>query len=182
MVYTILGDFVPENGTIDTLKLLTNAQEDISSNDIHDFWAWFQGPVNIADFISSENLVQFDSDFSDGEVMFPLLAAILRQFGRDPTQWEYFLRLLLRRRVGLHPPVSRHGPPIDSMYPCKNPQFATPLDELFSWTETPFEGAVAAHCWLQVLSSEGYDIKAYLEEESTLHTEQMQLTIPSQGR
>lgn len=46
---------------------------------------------------------------------------------------------------------------------------------------TPFEGEVAAKSWLQLLSNEGIDVIAYLEEEYTLHAPQMQLTFPSKG-
>ena len=177
MVHTVLWSSGPGKATLDTLKLLTKAQ-DISSRDLSDFWNYFQGPVEIVEFMSSSNLVQFESDLFDGEDMFPLLAATLKQFGGDPTQWENFLRLLLRRRVRLHSQVPRDGPYIDSIYPCKRLEFGTPLDELFLMTRTPFERVAGANRWLQILSSEGYDIKAYREEESSLNAQQMQLTIP----
>ena len=68
------------------------------------------------------------------------------------------------------------------MYPCKILKYGTPLDELFCRTKTPFEGEEAADRWLQILSSEGYDVVAYLEEELALHAQQMQLTYSNTGR
>ena len=136
----------------------------------------------------SQDLIQSESDISDGEDIFPLLAVALREFGKDPSQWENFLRLILRKRVGSHSPVPRCYPlkylndPLRSIYPCKILRFGTPLDEVFGRNETPFEGELAARRWLQILASEGYDVKAYLEKESVLHAEQMHLTFPSQGR
>ena len=171
--------------SLDTLRLLTQSQNNISSRDISLFWATFQGSVDTAEYVFSQDLIQFESDISDGENVFPALATALRLFGRGSSEWERFLRLLLRKRSSLHSPVlkvfgieeMRHD--LRPTYPCKALEFGTPLDELFLWTNTPFEGEAIANRWLQILSSEGYDVVAYLEEESALHAQQMQLTIPS---
>lgn len=46
-------------------------------------------------------------------------------------------------------------------------------------TVDPLEGQAAANGWLQILSSEGFDITLYLKTESDLHVIPMQLTHPS---
>ena len=149
------------------------------------FWMWFEGSVETAEYMSSQDLIQPSSDISDGEDVFPILATALRAFGRGSSQWERFLRLLLRRRSSLHSPVSRRhrveelNEYLASTYPCKALENGTPLDELFMRTDTPSEAEAVANRWLQILSSEGYDVVAYLKEEFALHVQQMQLTIPS---
>ena len=137
----------------------------------------------------SQDLIPSKSDVSDDEEPFPILARALREFGRDPSQWESFLRLLLSKHADLHSPVPRIRSikdPDDSLHsvsPCRVLENGTPLDDLFYYTRTPFEGKAIAHRWLHILSSEGFDLVAYLEEEFALHAEQMQFTtFNSYGR
>ena len=176
-----------EEDIIDTLRLLTQSQSDISSRDIFDFWSSYEGPVEGAEFAFSQDLIQSEYDISDGDELYPHLATALRVYGADPSQPEDILRLLLRKGMGLHSPVPRNWGVEDlnehliSIYPCEVLEYGTPLDDLFSYTETPFEGEEAADRWLQILSSEGHDVTAYLEEESKLHAAQEQLTFPCVG-
>lgn len=58
----------------------------------------------------------------------------------------------------------------------------TPLDEVFTSTDTPFEVYMAAQRWLGILDSEGYDMRAYLVEEEALHELQNYFTLPSKHR
>ena len=189
MVWVDLPIFVEDKErSLDTLRLLVQSQNCISSQDVYLFWMYFQGSVETAEYMFSQDLIQTRSDISDGDDVFPILAIALRGFGEDFSQWDRFLRLLLRKNSSLHSPVPRIwgyqelNNFLSPYYPCKALEFGTPLDELFLWTETPFEGEAIANRWLQVLSSEGIDVVAYLEEESALHAQQMQLTIPSQCR
>ena len=132
-----------------------------------------------------QDLIQSEFDTSDGEDVYPFLAVVLKRYGKNPSEWESLLRILLRKRIELHSPVPwTHGleklnKRLNHAFPGANLKHCTPLDELFRFTETPFEGEAAAHRWLRLLSGEGYDVRAYLEEESALHAEQMQLTIHS---
>ena len=174
---------------VEILRLLTQSKDGISAQDIKRFWATiFMTPVEAAEFMWSQDLTPSESDVSDDEEIFPILAGVLIEFGRDPSEWESFLRLCLSKNAGLHSPVPRFKPirnsdkMNDSLFPCRVLEYGTPLDELFAWTMTPFEGEAIAHRWLQVLSSEGFDSVAYLEEEFTLHAEQMQLIRPSYCR
>ena len=132
-----------------------------------------------------QGLIHDDSDISDDEAVFPFLAVVLRGYGHNPFEWESFLRVLLRKKMNLHPPVARWmeveriNETLSPTYPCEILKYGTPLDELLRETSTPFEGEAAANRWLGLLSSEGYDVRAYLEQEADLHAEQMQLTSPS---
>ena len=189
MVWVDLPIFVEgRERSLDTLRLLVQSQNCISSRDIYLFWMWFQGSAETAEYMFSQDLIQSESDISDGENVFPVLATALRLFGRGSSEWERFLRLLLRKRSSLHSPVlkvwgieeMRHD--LRPTYPCKVLEHGTPLDELFLSTDTPFEAEAVANRWLQILSSEGYDVVAYLKEEFALHVQQMQLTIPCSCR
>ena len=171
---------------VETLRILTQSKDGISGQDIYLFWMiYMPNPVEVADFMLSQDLIPSESDVSDDEEVFPILATALREFARDPSQWESFLRLLLRKNADLHSPVPRFRCTRDpdeifeSLFPCRVLEYGTPLDDLFVYTSTPFEGQAAAHYWLQILSSEGFDSRAYLEEEFALHAEQMQLIRPS---
>ena len=170
---------------VDIMRLLTQTQNETSPRSISNFWGRYDGPVQGAEFMLSQDLIPLESDDSDDRDGFPLLGTTLKKYAEQASEWEAFLRLLVRKGVDLHSPVPREyvsgdmkellGP----MYPCEISECGTPLDELFARTETPFEGEVAAARWLQILSSEGYDVNAYLEEESALHSQQMQLSCPS---
>lgn len=57
-----------------------------------------------------------------------------------------------------------------------------PIRRAFLTTMTPLEGKAAADGWLDILSSEGYDIIAYIEEEQAVHASQRLLTCPRGGK
>ena len=170
---------------VDILRILTRSPNDISSSELYNFWQVYRASVEVAEFMFGQDLIQSDSDVSDDENVFPIIAVVSRRYGEDPSEWESFLRLLLRKGVNLHSrvPRSRNLQDLDkgliSTYLCGVSEYRTPLDELFESTKTPFEGEEAANRWLELLSSEGYNVRAYLKQESALHAEQMQLTVPS---
>ena len=182
------GAIEDKGEVVEILRVLTQSKDGISAQDSDMFWMMDSTkPVAAAEFMSSQDLVPSESDVSDDEKGFPILATALREFGRVPSQWESFLRLHLRKDADLHAPVPRLRPTgdsdeiVDSMYPCRVSKHGTPLDEFFAWTRTPFEAEAVADSWMQILSSEGFDLVAYLEEEFALHAEQMQLIRPSSG-
>ena len=175
--------------TVDTLRLLTQSQNEFSRSDIVRFWTQYVGPVEGADYMLSQESIQSEFDISDDKDFYVVLSTALREYGADPTRWERFVRFLLRKRADLHLlwPIIRRMEETDYItigpeYPCKVLEKGSPLDELFGNTETPFEGKAAADGWLDIISSEGRDIVVYLERESALHASQMQLTSSSSGR
>lgn len=170
---------------VDILRLLTRSPIDNFSTDMSIFWRHYTGPVEGAEFMFSQGLIPSEFDVSNDDNDFPPLATALREHSTEPSRWDSFIRLLLRKRADLHMPVPRNsGLEMDQIYrdlgyPCKILKYGTPLDELFAKTRTPFEGEAAAKGWLQILSSEGYDVGSYLEGEQALHAAQMQLTFCS---
>ncbi len=143
-------DSIPRENEVDTLRLLTKSQVDISESDLSKFWAAYDGPVEMAEYMISQTLIQMEHDISNGENTFPPLAAVLALYGADQSQWESFLRLLLRKGAGLHSPVPRRwevkelNDYLSPQYPCSILEHGTPLDALFSKTRMPFEGKAAA--------------------------------------
>ena len=185
ILYAVLYPVREPKDVVDVLRLLTRSQIDISSTDMSNFWEHYTGPVEGAEFMFSQGLIPSEFDVSDDDNDFPPLATALREYSTEPSRWDSFIRLLLRKRADLHTPVPRNsGLEINQIdrdlgYPCKILKYGTPLDELFAKTQTPFGGEAAANGWLQILSSEGYDVGSYLEGEQALHAAQMQLTGPS---
>ena len=181
---------IQHNGKqVEILRILTQSNDGISAQNCNLFWMvdWTKS-VEAAEFMWSQGCIPSESDISDDEEVFPMLAAALREFGRDPSHWEGLLRRQVRKDAALHSPVPRfyHSRDSDEIFnsiiPCRISKYGTPLDDLFLDTRTPFEGEAIAHHWLQILSSEGFDLVAYLEGEFALHTEQMQLIYSSHGK
>lgn len=146
------------NDFVDTLRLLIPNQDEMSSSDLDVFWNRYRGPVEGAEFIFDQHWTQHEEPPT--ESLFPPLATALREYGRWRPGWDHFLRLLIRRGTSLHAPVRNTG---------------SSLDKLFCYTNTPIEGEKVARHWLQLLSSEGRDILAYLKEESELRAANMHL-------
>ncbi|KAM0794361.1 hypothetical protein BDR22DRAFT_695815 [Usnea florida] len=150
------------------------------------FWMMYDGPVGGAQFMFSQGFVPSHFKLSDDEHTYPVLATALKKYGEHPLGWENFLRHLLRKGVDLSSPVLRGWKPsalkngYGPEYPCSILDYGTPLDELFSLTETSIEGKAAADGWVSILSSEGYNVQSYLEVEHALHAPQMYLTVPSE--
>ena len=181
-------DYGFESRRVDTLRLLTQDQNEITLQDMNMFWMMYDGPVDGAQFMFSQDFVPSEFKLSDDEDTYPVLATALKKYAIHPLEWEKLLRHILRKGVELSSPVLRgwklsalkdgYGP----KYPCSILDHGTPLDELFSLTETSFEGKAAADGWMSILSSEGYDVQSYLEEEQALHAAQMHLTVPSESK
>ena len=166
---------------IEIARLLAQAQEDLSAFDVSMWFQEYHGPPEGAELILSQDLAHYHiCNPDDGDPLYPALASILCLYAKDPKPWEPIIRTLVRHGVDVHAPVRRDLSYLDqSGYVCPLARYGTPLDELFIYTLNPFEGQAAARGWLQILVSEGQDIFAYLETESSLHVKPMQLTHPS---
>ena len=164
---------------VDTLQLLIPKGDDISKKDRSAFFEMYNGSVEglelmLSPEFSHVSILHHDDDDDDDQAHFPPLATALRIYGADMEQGERLLRKLVREGIDLHTiiPIYKYGLPwpFGSRgydYPVSN--FYTPLDELFSETDTPFEAKDVAKGWLHILWSEGIDVLAYLEEEISLH-------------
>ena len=163
------------------LRLLIRNQDEMSLSDLDAFWNSYWGPVEGAEFIFKQNLIQYETPHN--EIQSPPLATALRQFGRGGTGWDPFLRLLIRTGADLHAPV-RSLLQRSLGYSGGVPKYGSPLDELFFYTKTPFEGEKVARHWLQILEDEGCNILAYLKEEFELRAAgaaNRELTYPAAG-
>ena len=182
---------------IDTVRTLTQAQDDVSSNDVVDMISWPESSPELLECILWLELVQDNLVHADGgENLYPALGAALRNYGAHiasdsvdwefpvqafPAKWESIIRKLVHIGVDVHAPVLRedffHLSQSES-YPCTLSAYGTPLDELFTYTKTAGEAQDAADAWIQILSTEGVDVLAYLEKEVALHATHPMFTCP----
>ena len=173
---------------MDTLRLLGQAQDDITASDVSTLFSNYLGPPEVAELMLSIDSARYEIlQREDDSTFYPPLAAALRIYGTGVKTWESFIRLLLRSgNVDLHAQVprryhsDREYSELASQYPCVKSGPVTPLDELFMWTDSPNEGALVALDWLQMLADEGYNVLAYLKTEQALHDIQWGFTLPSQ--
>lgn len=188
----LLGNGITEmisatEDVVNTLRILAESQDDVTASDVSTFFAGYMGPPEGAELMLTLNMARYEIlQGADDPATFPALAAALRAYGAGLTQWEDFIRKLLRTGgVDVHAQVPRGRSAerlmamFTSHYPCTISEPATPLDELFAWSQTPFEASDVANGWLQMLSDEGYDVLAYLETERDMHLGQQQLSYPS---
>ena len=165
---------------LDTCRILAQSQQEISRTDVSQFFEALSGPVGLADWMLSQYAVQYElSHTEQEEVIYHPLGTALRGYGeqyKDKEEWESFIRRLIRMRVDIHAPMPRHYHFDPQEYPCALSPYGTPLDELFTHVHTSWDAKVVADAWLRILSSEGYNVLAYLENEKALHATQLPLT------
>ncbi|KAM0798442.1 hypothetical protein BDR22DRAFT_373440 [Usnea florida] len=176
-------DRVDTKTVLTIAELLARKQEELSAFDISNFFQHHHGPPEALELILSVHPSQYDlcsQDDDDTGQMYPMLAAALRHYGRDPSTWEPILRALIRRGAGLHPRVRRNLRGLEeSGYPCPLSEYGTPLDELFTNCADREAAKKAADGWLQILASEGCNPSAYLKEEIKIRTKDMHFTCAS---
>jgi len=133
------------------------------------------------DFLLSQYFVLDELQYHhDEEVLVPAPVTALRGHAQDRSLWESLIRILLRIRVNLHGPVPRKGQDFSVCFHCNPAGYGTALDELFRYERTePFDADEDAADWLQVLESEGRNVRTYFGIEQDLHAGQMHLTMGS---
>ncbi|KAL8716421.1 MAG: hypothetical protein Q9220_000328 [cf. Caloplaca sp. 1 TL-2023] len=140
----------------DTLRVLTTAQGDVTSDDISLFFKQFYGPVEAADFLLSTHAAPQNID-SEGEMERPPLSLALQEYVRGRREWSPFIRKLLRLGADIHAERS-------DLVRLEG-EARTLLDELFTSRDDPFDEINFAQEWLSMLAEAGYDTKVYLEHE-----------------
>ena len=162
----------PVSAAVDTVRVLTAAQDHVTTEDISEFFDCYCGPPQGAEFMLSHETF-LDEMYGDDQTVFSLLCMALRQYGCGLKEWRYFIKRLLSKAVELHVGISRwtEGGPIE---------FSTPLDELFCFNVTPEDGDSAGKDWMLMLEEEGHDVHGYLEQEMALHAGQQFLTFPAE--
>ena len=166
---------------MDTMRMLAQAQEDFSTTDVLKCAEFYWGPPEGAELLLSR--CELDDDPAQGVASSSahVFAAALRRYGRGFKKWEPLIRKLIRKGVDIHGRVNSYPrmsllniSEFEDRWLC-----GTLLDELFRSTHLP-PGVPSAReladAWLQILSSEGFDVQAYLVEEAAIHAAQHQLT------
>ena len=166
---------------VDTSRILAQAQQEISRTDVSQFFKYYEGPTDVVDLMLSQYAVQYEIlSIEREEVIYHPLGTALREYGRreEIAGWELLIRKLIRTGIDVHVPIPRAEGFDSRDHPCALNPYGTPLDELFAYTYTLWEAKAAADAWLLILSSEGYDILDYLENEKVLHATQPPITCP----
>lgn len=177
---TIVNQTVVDK-TTDILRVVIQAQDGVSAYNMISFFAGYHGAPEGMDLMLSQGSFEAYSLTYDPSP-FPILVTALRGYAAD-SQWEPIIRRLIRRGHDLHAPIV-HGPcsciPIPDHFNCfcGLPSFVRPLDGMFQAAVDPFEAIDMGDAWLDILSSEGYDVRAYLEKERILHRPSSQLIRP----
>ena len=140
-------------------------------------------PIEFTHLILSLDSVQcyMSQGPEDGTTM-SILAETLFWFTYQPSALELLVREILRKGADIHARVPRKDQTLrkaDRRLPYG--VYGTPLDELFAHTSTPFEAKATADEWLQLLMSEGRDIRKYVEKERDLHVNDDFITWSSDG-
>ena len=163
---------------VDTLRLLAQHQGDMDEKNLREFLYHYEGPAEGVDLLISMDMLCIEGD---SWLSWLLFRTALGQMGNFP-EWESIVRRLLRWGVDPHAHLPWALP--DLIFEDEEPNalvngvfIVTLLDELFGSTDSPVEARMVAQRWLEILKSEGHDVKTYLEKEKTLHGPQLYLTF-----
>ena len=164
---------------MDTIRLLAQAQEHFSTTDVIECLKHYFGPPLGAELLLSQQYeLEDDPAQSGASGSDHIFATALRNFGAGDRAWEALIRKLIRKGVDVHSRVNQG--PVNYHYDVRDSWvYGTPLDELFvnkPMTPDAEDSRASADTWLQIVSSEGFDVQAYLKEEIAIHAAQNQLT------
>lgn len=185
---------------METFRALAQSQDSLSASDVSDILLHYVGPPELAEFMLSRDFLPFGASEPTNDVItYPPLAMALRLYAvaylaeykyevlhdaevwhdAEKGQWASLIIRLLRTGANLHalvPHFVEMRNESDVSYEVT--KYGTPLDEVFTFTDTPAEARAVAKGWLQILRSESYDVVAYIEKESDVHYTQPQTTFP----
>ena len=155
----------------------------MNENNLGMFLHNYDGPAEGVGFLISMDMLCIEGDSWPSWL---LLGTALGRMGKFP-EWESIVRRLLRLGVDPH----AHFPRASSNLRFEDEEpnalvngvsIGTPLDKLFESTDSPAEARMIAQRWLEILKSEGHDVRTYLEEEKTLHGPQLYITFSGRCR
>ena len=163
-----------------TLLTLINAYEDLSFSHIMDFFSRYQGPWEPAE--RSLDHVSRRGELDEREVTaitYQMLQHAVSQFGRGEFVFGDTIRALIRRGVNLHWPILECDVPWFFLSASAAIDYGTAFDVLIQPAQTPSMANDICTAWLDLLSSEGIDLVAYLEWEIRLHDGHNMIFYPS---
>lgn len=156
---------------VDMVRLLAQAQEFVSTEDVESCASNYYGTPQGLDLILSQTC-----ELEDVLAQAGCFATAVRNHGTGDRAWEPIIRKFIRKGVDIHGLIFQDV----MIYSHDDSEqvwaYGTPLDELFQDSRDPVESKESAHAWLQILSSEEIDVQAYLMEEIAIHVAQNQLT------
>ncbi len=191
-----------KDNPLDTVRFLAQKQECFSSEDVSELLSRYFGPPGLVEWVLSKNVLDlalFDS--AHDPITYPrwAFATALRSYAiaylaeykferlhcEEPEyhgvldQWESLIRRLLRTGADVHECIYHCAIEVTGAnIPYEIAEYRTPLDEMFTDTNTLAESRAVANGWLEILRSEGYDVVAYIEKEHQLHYTRPQIILP----
>ena len=179
------GDLTPfAKDIVDTLRVLAQAQEHLTSEDISLFFRFYEGPPEGAELMLLQDVIsETPSHNMDQPQEFTPLAGAVHELARSPD-WEPVVRRLLRSgadpSLQLSHPSSFVGQAGDLLSNGdEGAKVCSPLDYLFGRVSSPFDSSIVSSRWLRALASEGIDVSSYLAKEKSLHGPDCQLSLGS---
>ena len=165
---------------MDTLRTLIRANQDFSRTDIERFINLYCGTPEGLELLLKQWCTQWGMD-DDRSIEALALATAVSEYGRGILEWDYFIRKLLRSGTNIHGNAPElfmvHFDGGDGVSHVWQSPRRTPLHELLIYTATPLEAQTAGDAWLDLLTSEGCDVKAYLDRERSEHEAEEQLIL-----
>lgn len=173
---------------VDIVRVLASVQQDISNSDMSQIFENLQRDPDLLDFMLSLESVQYELVNPDQEEKsYPALGAALKAYGShvlwglnkdDSAGGEATVRKLIRMGVNVHAPIPRRC--TDNAANVHLEVFGTPLDELLNVARETSDARIVADAWLNILCTEGHDVRAYLKREQLLHGRRCSLTYSNQ--
>ena len=156
---------------VDTIKVLAPSLADASLDDVIDYLDRFEGPSEAIELMFIQDCGGVATSHSHDELIwYHVLLEAVGKYSLGCTDWEHLIRRLLRKGIAAHPSYDNGMSQVPSAsYFAFQSRRSTLLDGLFFQTCTPFEAEKLGDSWLQLLSSEGYDVVEYLKMEMALH-------------
>ena len=157
---------------IETTKIVAPSLADASTSDVVNFVFAFDGPRECIELLFLQDYAGVvTAHQNDTSIWAAVLANAVLYYGSGNTEWEHLIRSLLRRIQSTH---DHHGIAFELGDRYTR---GTLLDQLFGYTSTPFEAEAVGQSWLHLLSSENFDVVAYLEREVALHAPDQRLFL-----
>ena len=147
---------------LEITRMMAKSLADTSTSQVADFVRFFIGPSECIELLFLQDYAGVATSHQyDNSLWTHVFAIAVRKFGAGDTGWEHIIRNLLRRGQSVHDS--------DKYTDDSDDDGGTLLDQLFYFIDTPFQAEEVGYHWLQILSSEGFDVVTYLKEEMALH-------------
>ena len=152
--------------------VLTRNDKDLTELDVDRCAKCYTGPPEGLELLLSPDVYPVELDWRQLPLTFIVTA--LKNFAANVPTWTKFIQRVVRLSADLHRvhwdhrQSNRDTETLSTMQDRR----LTLLDELLYLVISPEHGEFVVQAWLDILSTEGHDVRSYLETEMTLHADQ----------